>query len=79
MLVFYLAASKPLLADTPHHIPLCIIFRNLDTCTCIHGLDKEGIEVGEDVPVDEKNAVVEPDGEESEDVAPKQGDDQIYR
>ena len=35
------------------------IFQNLNTCACIYTHNKEGVEMGEDVSVDEENCSLE--------------------
>ena len=44
---------------------------NLNTGTSIHGLEEEGIEMSENIPVYEENTVMEPHEEKCKDVTDK--------
>ena len=56
-----------------------ITFTNLYAGADIHRLYKEGIKMGEDVPVYEEDTSMELDEEEGEDVGAKEGEDKVYR
>ena len=49
----------------------------LDTCAGIHGHDQDGVEMSEDVLIDDEDAGVEPSEEHGEEVTDNQGENQV--